>query len=405
MIDPLPARTSPTDLHQETQAIHWARTTSTDSGESRPLSMPIHRSSAFAFDDPDALADAMARPDGAFVYGRRGSPTVRALENVVASLEGGSAALATASGMGAISSVLLSILEPGDHIVTQRCLYGGTHSLLGDLSRRWGLEVTTVSGQDVSEVRDAITPRTRMLYLETISNPTTRVCDLPLLIAEARAHEVLTVVDNSFASPMLCTPIAYGADIVVNSTSKYLAGHSDVIGGVAVFAEGDRFRSTWTRAVEFGASADPQAAWLTLRGIQTLPLRMTRHCANARLLAEWLSETPSVDAVYWPGLPNHPDHAIASRVLAGFGGVLAFELAGGRDAGRTFTKALRLAALAPSLGGVETLVLHPASSSHRELDTVALRSAGIGQGTVRVSVGLEHPDDIIADFEQALALT
>ncbi|MDQ3402875.1 MAG: aminotransferase class I/II-fold pyridoxal phosphate-dependent enzyme [Actinomycetota bacterium] len=372
-------------------------------GASRPLSPPIHRSSAFAFDDPDTLADAMARPDGAFVYSRRGNPTVRALEHMVADLEGGEAALATASGMGAISSVLMSILAPGDHVVAQSCLYGGTHSLLTDLCARWGIQVTHVSGQDAAEVRAAITPRTRMLYLETISNPTTRVCDLPALLAEARTHDILSVVDNSFASPLLCTPIAHGADIVVNSTSKYLAGHSDVIGGIAVFADKARFRSTWARAVEMGANADPLAAWLTLRGIQTLPLRMARHCSNARRLAHRLTEIPSIAAVHWPGLPSHPDHAIATAMLSDFGGVLAFDLAGGREAGRIFTKSLRLAALAPSLGGVETLVLHPASSSHRELDEHALNAAGIGQGTVRVSVGLEHPDDIVADFVQALA--
>lgn len=389
-------------LRVRTRVIHWPAAARPQGG-GRPLSTPIHRSSAFAFDDPDALADAMAVPDGAFVYSRRGNPTVRVLEQVVADLEDGAAALATASGMGAISSVLLSALAPGDHVVAQNCLYGGTFSVLGDLVARYGIEVTPVSGQDPDEVRAAIGPRTRMLYLETISNPTTRVSDLVALAAEARAREVLTVVDNSFASPLLCRPLALGADIVVHSTSKYLAGHSDVIGGIMVFADDARYRSTWTRAVELGANADPFAAWLTLRGIQTLPLRVERHCAGARLLAEWLTGHPAVEAVHWPGLPSHPDHRIACSTLSDFGGVLAFDLAGGRDAGRAFTKAVRLAALAPSLGGVETLVLHPASSSHRELGPRALAAAGIGPGTVRVSVGLEDPEDIIADVEQALA--
>jgi cystathionine beta-lyase/cystathionine gamma-synthase len=388
-------------LRAETRAIHHDVP---PLGESRPLSVPIYQTSAFAFDDPDKLATAMGGPDRSFVYTRRGNPTVRALETAVAGLEGGAAAFATASGMSAISSTLLSILQPGDHVVAQRCLYGGTFAVFTDLARRFGIDITYISGRDADELTDAIRSTSRVLYLETIANPTTRISDLPALTSVAKAAGLKTVVDNSFASPLLCRPLEHGADVVVHSTTKYLAGHSDVIGGVIVFADPELYQAVWIRAVELGGSADPFAAWLTLRGMQTLPLRMARHCSNAELLARRLSNAPAVGRTYWPGLPSHPDHLVARRLMSEFGGVLAFDLTGGREAGRVFTKALRLAGLALSLGGVETLVLHPASSSHRELDENALQAAGISPGTVRVSVGLEHPDDIWDDFAQALAL-
>jgi methionine-gamma-lyase len=241
-----------------------------------------------------------------------------------------------------------------------------------------------------------------MLYLETIANPTTRLADLPALLAVGREAGLRSVVDNSFASPILCRPLEYGADVVVHSSTKFLAGHSDVTGGIAVFADDEVYRSCWKNAVELGATADPFAAWLTIRGLHTLGLRMRRHCDNAAHLADRLALHPAVEAVHWPGRREHPDHDLARRMLSGFGGVLAFDLAGGREAGRNFLAAVSLAQLAPSLGGVETLVLHPASTSHRELDTQALQAAGINEGTVRVSAGLEHPDDLWRDFEQAL---
>lgn len=369
---------------------------------SRPLSVPLVQSSAFAFDSADELAGAMAGPDGAYVYGRRGNPTVRALERTLADLEGGASAIAFASGMGAISGVLLALLRPGDRVVAQRCLYGGTYAALTDLAERFGVEVAYIGGDDVGEFEALVGPRTRLLLLETIANPTAQVPDLPGLLAAARRHGVVGAVDNSLASPVLCRPIELGADIVLHSTTKYLAGHSDVIGGAAVFADDALRREVWQRTVELGASADPFAAWLTLRGIATLPLRMREHCANAALLAERLSGHPAVTAVHWPWLGTHPSRARARAVLSGGGGLLSFELEGGRDAGRAFVEGVRVARLALSLGGVETLVTHPASTSHRELDPGALARAGIGAGLVRMSVGIEDPEDLWADLEQAL---
>ncbi|KIF02686.1 cystathionine gamma-synthase [Streptomyces sp. RSD-27] len=369
---------------------------------SRPLSVPLVQSSAFAFDSADALAQAMAGPDGDYVYSRRGNPTVRALERTLAGLEGGASAIAFASGMGAISGVLLALLRPGDRVVAQRCLYGGTYAALSDLAERYGITVDHIGGDDVREFEALVHPRTRLLVLETIANPTGQVPDLPGLLAAARRLGVLSAVDNSLASPVLCRPLEHGADIVLHSTTKYLAGHSDVLGGAAVFADDALRREVWPRTVELGASADPFAVWLTLRGIATLPLRMREHCANAGLLAQRLAAHPAVAAVHWPWLGTHPSYARARTVLSGGGGLLSFELHGGREAGRAFVEGVRLARLALSLGGVETLVTHPASTSHRELDGAALARAGIGPGLVRMSVGIEDPEDLWEDVEQAL---
>ncbi|MER7708462.1 aminotransferase class I/II-fold pyridoxal phosphate-dependent enzyme [Kitasatospora sp. NPDC097605] len=370
---------------------------------SRPLGVPLHQGHVFAFPDSEALADAFTGPDGAFHYLRFGNPTVRSLERAVADLEGGSGALAAASGMGAITTVLRALLRSGDHVIAQRSLYGGTFATFADLAARWGVDVSHVSGDDPEEVRAALRPTTRLLYLETVSNPTARVPELPALIGAAREAGVLSVVDNTF-TPLLHRPIEHGADIVIHSATKYLGGHSDVMAGLAVFADAELHHRVWHHAVEQGATLDPFAAWLTLRGMQTLGLRIRRHNESALDLAGRLAAHPAIAAVHHPGLPGHPDHERARRLLPdGQGGVFAVDLAGGREAARTFVGAVRLASLAPSLGGVHTLVLHPASTSHRQLSDDELTAAGIGPGTVRIAVGIEHPEDIWADLEQALA--
>ncbi|WP_331766379.1 aminotransferase class I/II-fold pyridoxal phosphate-dependent enzyme [Embleya sp. NBC_00896] len=388
----------------DTIAVHAGGTAESNdfTGVSRPVAVPIHQASTFTFDDADVFADAMGKPDAPFVYSRYGNPTTHALETAMAALEGGVAALATSSGMGAITAVLTTHLASGDHVVAQRRLYGGTFAMLRDLEQRYGVQVTYVSGDDPAEVAAAVRPNTRLLYLETIANPMTQVCDIPAMTAVARAHGILTVVDNTFATPVLCRPLAHGADIVVHSTTKYVGGHSDVVGGIAVFADPAGHRAVWDRIVESGVNPDPFAAWLTLRGLRTLPLRMRRHCEVAAVVAGRLAEHPAVSAVYWPGLPDHPRRDVVDRVLDGPGGMLAFDLAGGRAAADAFVHGVRLALLAASLGGLETLVVHPAGTSHRQLDAEQLRAVGIGEGTVRVSVGIEDPEDIWADFAQAL---
>jgi len=389
-------------LHPETRAIHPVVP---DLGPSRPVSVPIYQTSTFAFADAAACAAALNDPSAGYAYSRYRNPTTNALENALADLEGGSGAIATSSGMGAVNAVLLSQLRAGDHVIAQQCLYGGTFAVFADLAARYGIDVSYISGRDPAEVGAALRPRSRLLYLETIANPTAAVSDLPGLLAAARAAGLTSVVDNTFATPMLCRPIELGADIVLHSATKYLGGHDDVTLGIIVAAGAEQFGALWQHTTELGVAADPFAAWLTLRGLKTLALRMDRHCATAGFLARQLAAHPAVAAVHWPGLAGHPDHAIAARILSGFGGMLAFDLAGGRAAGLAFVEALRLAALAPSLGGAETLVLHPASTSHRQLDSAQLAAAGVGPGSIRVSAGLEHPDDLWADFAQALAAT
>lgn len=389
-------------LRPETLAVHPPRVPIT---RSTPLGVPLHQGHVFSFDSVEAMADSFRSPD-TFVYSRLGNPTVRTLEDAVARLEGGTAALSYASGMGAVNGLLLGLLSTGDHVVAQRCLYGGTYAVLGDLAARWGVEVTYVSGTDPEEVRRALRPETRLLYLETIANPTTRVSDLPALIAVATEAGVPSAVDNTFASPLLCRPIEYGAAVVIHSATKYLAGHADVLGGIAVFKDRELYDRIRHYAIEQGAVTDPFAAWLTLRGLQTLPLRIERQSASAATLAGRLAAHPAVAAVRHPALAGHPDHAVARRLLPrGGGGVVSLDLAGGREAGRAFIEAVRLAALTASLGDVKTLVMHPASTSHHQLDAAALDAAGIGPGTVRMSVGIEHVEDLWADLEQALART
>jgi methionine-gamma-lyase len=389
-------------LHPETRAIHPVVP---DLGPSRPVSVPIYQTSTFAFADAAACAAALNDPSAGYAYSRYRNPTTNALENALADLEGGSGAIATSSGMGAVNAVLLSQLRAGDHVIAQQCLYGGTFAVFADLAARYGIEVSYISGRDPAELGAALRPRSRLLYLETIANPTAAVSDLPGLLAAARAAGLTSVVDNTFATPMLCRPIELGADIVIHSATKYLGGHDDVTLGIIVAAGAEQFGALWQHTTELGVAADPFAAWLTLRGLKTLALRMDRHCATAGFLARQLAAHPAVAAVHWPGLAGHPDHAVAAQILSGFGGMLAFDLAGGRAAGLAFVEALRLAALAPSLGGAETLVLHPASTSHRQLDSAQLAAAGVGPGSIRVSAGLEHPDDLWADFAQALAAT
>ncbi|MFF5243171.1 trans-sulfuration enzyme family protein [Streptosporangium sp. NPDC000095] len=389
-----------TGFRPETRTVHLPQP---PLNGSRPIAVPIYQTSGFVFDDPAVFADGMGRPDGAFVYGRLSNPTVRSLEEAVAGLEGGVGAVATGSGMGAINSVLLGLLKPGDHLIAQKALYGGTAGMINDLVGRFQIEVSYVPEDDPAALRAAVRPETRLVYLETIANPVTQVADLPGMCAAAREAGLISVVDNTFASPILCRPIEHGADIVVHSTTKYLSGHTDVLGGIAVFASDELYRKVWAFNVKLGASADPFAAWLTLRGIQTLPLRMERHCSNARELATRLNAHPAVSVVHWPGLPSHPSHELAAKLLPDFGGVFSFDLVGGREAGERFMSSVKLALLAPSLGGVETLILHPATTSHHTLAAEELARHGVGEGTVRVAVGIEHVEDLWADFEQALA--
>lgn len=367
-----------------------------------PINVPIYATSTFEVADSAELAELLefARPGHS--YSRHSNPTHSALEETLAELEGGEAAVATASGMAAVHAVMLSILRPGDEVLIPAAVYGGIVGLAETVLRPIGIVPRTVDTTDVEAVAAALGPRTRLVWLETICNPTTAVADLATIVELARARDVPVAVDNTLASPALATPLAVGADVVVHSTTKYIGGHSDIIGG-AVVGSAERIAAARKIVINAGGSASPWEAFLALRGLKTLMLRMERHSASALAVARALEGAPGVASVRYPGLPSHPQHELALRVLREgmAGGMLAVDLEGGREHGERFLGRLRVAVHATSLGGTETLISHPASSSHRQLSDEALATAGLGPGTLRVSIGLEDADDIAADLVAA----
>ena len=369
-----------------------------------PLNVPIYASSTFEVADAAELSDLLefARPGHS--YSRYSNPTHAALEDALAELEGAEAGVATASGMAAVHAVMLSTLRSGDEVIVPAAVYGGIPGLASSLLERSGITAVSVDTTDLAAIEAAIGPRTRLVWLETISNPTTAVADVAAVAELAHARGLLVAVDNTFASPALATPIALGADIVVHSTTKYIGGHTDIIGG-AVLGSAALVAAARKVVINAGGNASPWDVFLALRGLKTLGLRMERHSANALAVARALEGAPGVAAVRYPGLPAHPQHALAARVFRDgmAGGMLAVELSGGRQHGERFLSRMRIGVHATSLGGVETLVSHPASSSHRQLADDALAAAGLGAGTLRVSVGLEEADDIAADLVDAAA--
>jgi len=370
--------------------------------EQTPTSVPIYQAATFSSADADELGAVTTGATAGYVYGRLGNPTVDALADAAAELHGAEAGFAAASGMATIHLVLGSLVGAGDRIVATRNLYGTTRALLTTVLARYGVTTAFVDQADPAAVEAALVAApTRVLYLETISNPTIAVADLPALAALGHRHGAAVVVDNTFASPALCRPHEHGADLVVESATKYLSGHSDVLAGVVT---GSRARIEAVRAlhVETGGTLAPFSAFLVLRGIPTLALRMERHAATASRLAAFLETAPGVARVLYPMLRSHPDHAIAARLLASGGGMLAVELAAGAAGARVFVDALRIPERTASLGTIHTIVVHPPSTTHRQLSAEELAEAGIAAGLLRVSVGLEDGDDLLADVAQAL---
>ena len=367
-----------------------------------PLNVPIYASSTFEVADATELAELLefARPGHS--YSRYSNPTLDSLERALADLEGAESALATASGMAAVHAVVLSVLRSGDELVMPRAVYGGMVGLARAVLDRFGIATTAVDTTDIGAVEAAIGPRTRLLWLETISNPTTAMADIRALSEVAHARDVVVAVDNTFASPALATPLALGADLVVHSTTKYIGGHTDLIGG-ALAGSADRVSAARSVLINAGGNASPFEAFLALRGLKTLGLRMERHSSNALGVARALESAPGIAAVRYPGLPSHAQHELARRTLRDgcAGGMLAIELEGGREHGERFLDRVRVAVHATSLGGVETLVSHPASSSHRQMADEDLAAAGLGPGTLRVSIGLEDVEDLVEDLTAA----
>ena len=369
-----------------------------------PVNVPIYQTSTFEVGSALELAELLefARPGHS--YTRYSNPTHAALERALAELEGAEACHVTASGMAAVHGVVLSFLRSGDELIIPRAVYGGVVGLARSVLARAGITVTAVDTSDPTAVEAAIGDRTRLVWLETISNPTTAMADIAAISQLAHARGVSVGVDNTFASPYLCNPLALGADAVVHSTTKYIGGHSDLTGG-AILGSSDVVAAAREIVIDAGGNAAPLEAFLALRGLKTLVLRMIRHSTNALAVAEALEQAPGVDAVRYPGLASHSQHALARRTLRDgmAGGMLALEVSGGRAAGERFLDRLQVAVHATSLGSVETLCSHPASSSHRQLGDAELAEAGLSPGMLRVSIGLEDPEDLIEDLANAAA--
>jgi len=361
----------------------------------------IARTANFTFSGTEEMKRWAEGRSSAYIYTRYGNPTLAIAEAKLAALEGAEAAIVTASGMAAISSSLLAVLKAGEEVISTRQTYGGTYRLMRDNFPRFGIVVRHVES-DLAGIEKLVNPRTRVLYIETPTNPTLRLVDLNRAIAFAKEWGLISLIDNTFASPVLQKPIQLGFNIVLHSATKYLAGHSDVIAGAAA---GSRALIDLVRhnVINLGGSMDPEAAFLLIRGMKTVELRMKHQSGSAMAVARYLEKHPKVARVHYPGLASHPDHQLAKRQMTGFGAMLAFDLKGGLAAARRFCDRTRVFLLAASLGGVESLVVLPIYTSHYNMSLAELRGAGVEPGTVRVSVGLEDPADLIEDLRQALS--
>src|SRR5581483_7140051 len=367
------------------------------------VSVPIYQTSTFAFPSAEEGGLRFAGKSAGPVYTRFGNPTVQALEECVTELENGRGAIATATGMAAVSTVFLALLRQGDHVVGTLPLYGAARTIVEKSLARFGVTSTFVAANDLDALAAASRPQTKVIYVETPANPTLDLVDLDAVAAIARSHGLTVVVDNTFAGPKLQRPFEFGAHIVLHSMTKSLNGHSDVVAGIVVARDAALLKSVRETAINFGMTIDPHQAWLVLRGIRTLGMRVDRAQANAISLAEWLEAQPQVAWVRYPGLRSHPQYELARRQMSGPGSIIAFEIRGGVEAGRILLNHLRVITLAVSLGGVESLIEHPASMTHAAVPEPEQRAQGITPGLIRFSVGCEDVDDLRADLDQALA--
>ncbi|OZC46503.1 MULTISPECIES: O-acetylhomoserine aminocarboxypropyltransferase/cysteine synthase family protein [Nocardiaceae] len=416
-----------------TRAIHAGARPDPSTGS---RAVPIYQTASYVFENSSDAGDLFALQKYGNVYSRIGNPTVAAFEERIASLEGGIGAVAFASGLSAEFAVFAALAGTGDHIVAAAGLYGGTVTQLDVTLRRFGVETTFVPGTDPADYAAAVTDSTKLMYAEIIGNPSGEIADLDGLAAVAHEHGIPLVIDATMATPWLSRPIEFGADIVIHSATKFLGGHGSTLGGVVV--ESGRFDwgsgkfpqmtepvasygglSWWGNFGEYGfltklrseqlrdigGALAPQSAFTLIQGVETLPQRMDAHVANARAVAEWLEQDPRIDYVRWAGLESHSHHDRALKYLpAGPGAVFAFGIDGGRDAGQTFVESVRVASHVANIGDVRTLVIHPASTTHRQLTDDQLRGAGVGPELIRISVGLEDVEDILWDLDQALKL-
>ena len=388
---------------KETQVVHGIHTGDTNTLD---LVAPIHMTSAFEFKNAAHGAGLFSGKGDGYIYTRISNPTVSMFQAKMAKLEGGEDAIATSSGMSAIASIALSLAKPGDNFISCTTVYGGTFALFTENLKALQIEARLISpalSESKKAIESLVDKKTRFLYMETPANPTLDVIDIEMWAGIARKHLIPLVVDNTFATAYLQNPLLIGADVVVHSATKYISGHADVIGGVIVGKKKmmDRIRAEYIH--HLGPTMSPFNAWLFLRGIKTLAVRMERHCLNAMRVAEWLNSHPKVTKVYYPGLPSHPGHSIAKKQMKCFGGMIAFEVSGGIKAGQAVMDNVHICRLAVSLGDCDTLIQHPASMTHSTYTKEDRAAAGIPDGLIRISVGIEHADDIIKDLENSFS--
>ncbi len=384
--------------HQDTVCIHAGKQ---KDGHHGALTSPLYQTSTFVFDNAAQGAARFAGEEPGYIYTRLGNPTVRELELKMAALEKMEDAAATATGMAAVSGAVLSFLEAGDHVIANKAVYGCSYALLSHQLPKWGIEVTFIDMENESELEQALRPNTKMLFAETPINPNLRVLDLALIGGFCKKHNLLSIIDNTFMSPMLQTPVDYGIDIVIHSATKYLNGHGDVVAGVIVSSKEHIETIKLTILKDVGGTISPHDAWLILRGLKTLPIRIERHCKSALTIAEYLESHPMVAEVYYPGIQSHQGYKYIGTQMKAAGGVIGFELDASLTEGQAFIDAMQLFSIAVSLGDAESLIQHPASMTHSPYTQEERLAAGISDGLIRISVGLESPDDLIADLQHA----
>jgi len=385
--------------HTDTQCVHAGY----EPDATGSVVTPIYQVSTFAFKDVEHGARLFEGKGEGYIYTRMANPTIQALERAVTILEGGFGGLGCASGMAAIHTAFAALAGAGDHVVCSSVVYGPTQTLLVNVMSRFGVESTVVDTSDLDSVKKALRPNTKLIFVETPGNPVLAVSDIASIAELAHGRGAKLVVDNTFMSPVLQKPLLLGADVVVHSMTKFLNGHADVVAGMIVVKAEEDYRAFRKLLNQLGGVIDPFNAFLVARGIKTLAIRMARHCASSEAIARHLEKHPKVERVHYPWLPSHPQHELAKRQMRGGGGVVSFELRGGIEAGRTLMNSLRLCTLAVSLGGVETLIEHPASMTHASMGAAARAHAGIPEGLVRIAVGIENVDEIMADLDQGLA--
>ena len=383
-----------------TAAVHAGERSCPETGA---VDTPIYQSTTFSFEDAEAGAALFSHQKEGYVYTRYGNPTIKALQDKIAALEKAESVLATASGMSAVSTGILALVKSGDHIVSARSIYSATFDLFSQKLPDWGIGVTFLDSTKPEDFLGAVRPNTRLVYIETPSNPALKILDIAALASAIHSTKALLVCDNTFATPYNTCPLDLGVDLVIHSATKYLGGHGDAMGGAIVGSRELLNRISVEYHRDLGGVISPFNAWLVLRGLRTFALRMERHNSNAQQIAQFLSDHPKVEIVCYPGLANHPGHEVAKRQMRGFGGMMSFIVRGGVESGKHVLNHVQLCTLAVSLGDTRTLISHPASTTHKVVPREKRLEIGIDDGLIRLSVGIEDVEDLIEDLDQALA--